>query len=208
MESTYETSAIDIAMLDQTQFLTFFMGGEEYAIEILQVKEIIEFGMVTRVPGVPASVRGVINLRGSVVPVIDLAVKFALPPIAITKQTCVVIVEVDQDGEKIVMGVLADRVSEVMTLSSQEIQPPPSLNSRIDTDSLKGLGKVGKKFFLILNVDKILSVTELMSLSEIEAPGKKTAVISEFPGKSSEGNGISSEKEGADHPPSDRPDEK
>ncbi|HXN05484.1 MAG TPA: chemotaxis protein CheW, partial [Nitrospiria bacterium] len=93
MESTYETGAIGIAMLDQTQFLTFFIGGEEYAIEILQVKEIIEFGMVTRVPGVPASVRGVINLRGSVVPVIDLAVKFALPPIAITKQTCVVIVE-------------------------------------------------------------------------------------------------------------------
>jgi purine-binding chemotaxis protein CheW len=151
---------------EQTQFLTFLLADELYAVSILRVREIIEYSTVTRVPSMPASVRGVINLRGAVVPVIDLAVRFGLRDSQVTKRTCVVIAEVEVGGERLVMGLMADAVSQVIDLPPSDIEPPPAFGTRVRVDFLKGLGKFGKKFILILDLDCALSATDLLSLTE------------------------------------------
>src|SRR5262249_28654879 len=110
-------------------------------------------------------IRGVMNLRGSVVPVIDLAIKFGLPESQITKWTCIVIVEIELDGEQTVMGVLADSVSQVIDLLPQDIEPPPPFGTQVRIDYLVGMGKVGKKFVLILDIDLILSINEMMAVT-------------------------------------------
>jgi purine-binding chemotaxis protein CheW len=148
---------------DAPQYLGFYIGGEEYAIGILRVKEILEYDTITKVPGTPTSVRGVINLRGSVVPVVDLAVKFGLPETVVTKRTCIVVVEVDLDGDRTVMGVLADAVSQVVDLGASDIEPPPAFGTRVHVDYLLGMGKAGKKFILILDIDRVLSIGELQA---------------------------------------------
>src|SRR5215831_4152095 len=147
---------------DESQYLTFLLRGEEYAIRILSVKEIIAHDAVTRVPKTPAWIRGVINLRGSVVPVVDLATKFSLGESAITKSTCIVIVEVSLEGEQAVMGVLADAVDEVIHLAPESVEPPPAFGSRVSVDYLTGIGKLGGKFVLILDIDRVLSCDELL----------------------------------------------
>ena len=147
---------------EQTQYLTFQVAGEEYAIGILHVKEIIEYDTLTKVPNTPACIRGVINLRGNVVPVIDLAVKFGLAETPITKFSCIVIVEVDKDGERTVMGVIAESVNQVIDLPANEIEPPPNFGTTVQAHYLLGMGKSGKRFILILNIDQILSVTGLL----------------------------------------------
>jgi purine-binding chemotaxis protein CheW len=147
---------------EQTQFLTFLLADEAFAVGILRVKEIIEYDTVTRLPNVPPSIRGVINLRGSVVPVVDLSARFGLSPSPVTKRTCVIIVEVEAGGGKrVVMGVTADAVSQVVDLPLTEIEPPPSFGTRVQVDYLKGIGKLGKKFVLILDIDRVLSPEEL-----------------------------------------------
>ena len=155
--------------VEQSQYLTFYLAGEEYAIGILQVKEILEYDTLTKVPQTPASVRGVINLRGSVVPVVDLAAKFGLPPSPVTKRTCIVIVEVDLDGQRTVMGVLADAVSQVMDLGPTDVEPPPAFGTAVRVDYLQGMGKVGKKFVLILDMDRVLSAPELLATEALTA---------------------------------------
>jgi purine-binding chemotaxis protein CheW len=147
--------------MDQTQYLTFHLAGEEYAVGILQVKEIIVYGILTTVPQTPPSIRGVINLRGSVVPVVDLAVKFGLSAAAVTNRTCIVIVEVNLDGEPTVMGIVADSVSQVVDLAADDILPAPSFGTQVRMNFLHGMGKAGARFVLILNIDKVLSSTEL-----------------------------------------------
>jgi purine-binding chemotaxis protein CheW len=149
--------------LVETQYLTFSMAGEEYAIGALRVREIIEYDTVTTVPSTPAYVRGVINLRGSVVPVLDLAVKFGLPPTQVTKRTCIVITEIELDGDRTVLGLLADAVSQVIGLAPGDIEAPPSFGTRVRVDYLLGMGKVGQKLVLILDVDRILAATELLA---------------------------------------------
>jgi len=149
------------ATAEQSQFLTFFLGGEEYAIGILRVKEILEYDTVTPVPQTPPAIRGVINLRGSVVPVVDLAAKFGLPPSPLAKRTCIVIVEVALENRETVMGLLVDAVSQVMDLPAADIEPPPAFGTAVQVDYLAGMGKVGKKFLLILNIDKVLATPEL-----------------------------------------------
>jgi purine-binding chemotaxis protein CheW len=153
---------------DQAQYLGFFIADEEYAIGILRVKEILEYDTITKVPGTPPSIRGVINLRGSVVPVVDLALKLGLPESPITKRTCIVVVEVDLDGERTVMGVMADAVSQVMDLGAADIEPPPAFGTRVRMDHLLGMGKAGKKFILLLDIDRILSVNELMEMTKLQ----------------------------------------
>jgi purine-binding chemotaxis protein CheW len=150
---------------DRVQYLTFSLAGGEYAIPVLRVREIIEYETVTRVPSTPAFVRGVINLRGSVVPVVDLARKFGLTESPLTKRTCIVIVEVEADGSRIVMGVLADAVNQVVEFSPGEIEPAPSFGAPIRVDYLHGLGKLGDAFVLILDVDRVLSTTELADVA-------------------------------------------
>ncbi len=147
----------------QQQYLTFNLAGEEYAISILRIKEIIEYDQITKVPRMPGWVRGVINLRGSVVPVIDLAVKFAMEETKVSPLCCIIIIELEIDGEPIVMGVMAESVSQVVDLSPEDIQAPPAFGTRLRADFLLGMGRLEKKFALILDIDRILSTEELLA---------------------------------------------
>jgi purine-binding chemotaxis protein CheW len=149
------------------QYLTFMIGGEEYAISLLKVKEIIEYDVVTEIPKTPPWVRGVINLRGNVVPVIDLAVKFRLPASVAGKLTCIVIIEVECEGEATVMGVMADSVRQVVDLKAEEIEVPPSFGTRVKVDYLLGMARSGKKFCLLLDTEKVLSTQELLELPDL-----------------------------------------
>src|SRR5512142_3007816 len=133
---------------ERRQYLSFTLGENDYAVGILQVKEILQYDTVTRVPSVPPSIRGVINLRGSVVPVVDLAVKFGLAPMPVTKRTCVLIVEATMGGERMVMGVLADSVKEVLELGAADIQPPPTFGTQVKVEFITGMAKEGKGFVL------------------------------------------------------------
>lgn len=154
-------------MNDQQQYLTFSLGEEMFAIGILTIREIIEYGQIAEVPMVPPFIRGVINLRGAVVPVIDLAVRFGRPPAAITKRTCIVIIEVEnvEAGAAQQMGIVVDAVSEVLEIAAADIEPAPEFGSRIRTDFISGMGKVGGRFVVMLDVDKILSLNEVAVLS-------------------------------------------
>ena len=148
-------------MTTETQYLTFVVGDEEYGVGIRQAKEIIEYDTVTTVPNAPAFIRGVINLRGSVVPVVDLAVKFGRRPGAVTRRSCIVVVEVRHEGSATVMGIVADRVTQVAELAADAIEPAPSFGTGIRTDWLFGLGRTDKRFLLLLDTDRLLADTEL-----------------------------------------------
>jgi purine-binding chemotaxis protein CheW len=148
------------------QYLTFMIGGEEYAVSLLKVKEIIEYDTVTQVPKTPAWVRGVINLRGSVVPVIDLAVKFRQAPSVAGKLTCIVITEVQCEGDMTLMGIMADSVRQVIDLKPQDLEAPPSFGTRVKVDYLLGMARSGKKFCLILDTEKVLSTADLLELPD------------------------------------------
>jgi purine-binding chemotaxis protein CheW len=145
------------------QYLTFFLAGEEYAISILQVTDIIECGTVTRVPGTPNWIRGVHNLRGTVVPVIDLAIKFGLLPTEVTRRTCIVIVELRADDETLIMGVMADSVHQVVDFTAEQIQPPPAFGPRVNVDCLLGMASTNGKFVLLLNIDRVFSSDEIVA---------------------------------------------
>jgi purine-binding chemotaxis protein CheW len=145
------------------QHLTFFLAGEEYGIGILRAREILEYEALTRVPTMPPWVRGVMNLRGNVVPVVDLALKLGLAETEVTGRTCIIIVEVDLDAESTVMGILADAVNQVIALQSDQVEEPPAFGTRVDAGFLAGMGKLEGRFVLILDVDRALSVDELLS---------------------------------------------
>ena len=153
------------------QYLSFIIAGEEYALGILQVKEIIEYDTVTRIPGAPVWVRGVFNLRGSVVPVVDLAVKMGLGPRPITRWTCFVIVEAVMDGERTTLGLLADSVSEVLDLAPDDVEPPPAFGTRTPVDYLRGMGRQEQRFILLLDLDRMLSAEALLGLVGAAAGG-------------------------------------
>ena len=148
-----------------SQYLTFSLAGEMFAVGILNVKEIIECGHLTEIPMMPAFIRGVINLRGSVVPVIDLAARFGGRPSEIQRRTCIVIVEVIDTDMRHDIGIMVDAVSEVLDIPPSEIEPPPSFGARIRTDFISGMGKVAGKFVILLNIGKVLSVDEIALLT-------------------------------------------
>ena len=156
------------------QYLTFHLDEEEYAVGILQVREILEYGVITRVPSTPPWIRGVINVRGSVVPVIDLAVKFGLTPKPAGRRTCVLLIEVDIAGEPTVMGIVADSVSQVVDLLSGEIEPPPPFGTRVHIDYLLGMFKLGDKFALLLDINRVLSTDELLQVTEVPEAAERT----------------------------------
>ena len=156
------------------QYLTFFTAGEEYAVSIGKVKEIVKYEAVTTVPNTPAWIRGVTNLRGTVVPVVDLAVKFGLAGSGISKFSCIIITEVVFQGEKLTMGVLADSVSQVIELSDGDIEEPPPFGTRVKIEYLLGMGPLGKKFCLILDIDKVLSADEILAVTE--STGREAAL--------------------------------
>lgn len=147
------------------QYLSFQVAGDDYAIGVLQIHEIIEFAdAITRVPHAPPSVRGVLNLRGRVVPVVDLAVRFGLPATVPTRRTCVIIVDVPAADETVVLGLLADAVDQVIDLTTDTIQPPPTFGTRVRTEFLLGLGSVGDRFVMLLDLPRLLAEEELRSL--------------------------------------------
>ncbi len=153
----------ETATAGQHQYLTFCLAGEEYAISILSIKEIIEYDQITKVPQMPCWICGVINLRSSVVPVIDLAVKFGLPETRVSKLCCIIIVETELRGEPIVMGVMAESVRQVVDLAPGDIQRPPAFGTHLKADFLLGMAKLGKKFALILDIDGVLTADELLA---------------------------------------------
>ena len=155
-----------------TQYLSFQLAGEEFAFGILRVKEILEYDTLTRVPNAPPAVRGVINLRGAVVPVLDLAHLFAVPATAVTKRSCVIIVEVRVDEQQLVMGILADAVNQVIELAPGAIEPPLAFGSRVRVDYLVGMGKMdSRKFVLILDIDRLLGdVSSAVAAASLPAP--------------------------------------
>ncbi len=156
--------AVD-GITDISQYLTFILDDEIYAIDIQQVREVLDFTEVTRVPRMPDYMRGVINLRGGVVPVVDLRLKFDMPCTEKTVDTCIIIMEITIDGETNLIGALADSVSEVLVLEADQIEPAPKLGMRLKTEFIKGMGKKKDDFIIILDIDKVFSADELISIS-------------------------------------------
>jgi len=148
------------------QFLTFFVAGEEYAVNILKVKEIVQYESLTTVPNTAPWIRGVTNLRGNVVPVIDLAVKFGLPASEVSKLSCIVITEVSYQGDQLTLGVMTDAVNQVLEFSQNDVESPPPFGTRVRVEYLLGMGVMGKKFCLILDIDKVLSADELLAVTD------------------------------------------
>jgi purine-binding chemotaxis protein CheW len=154
---------------EEAQYLTFFLGNEMFAFDILGIKEIIEYGNLTSVPMMPEFIRGVINLRGAVVPVIDLSARFGRAASVVTRRSCIVIIEAESEGEKQDIGVMVDAVSEVLEIPAAEIEPAPNFGVKIRADFINGMGKVKDKFVIILDAIKVLSVNEMAMLSEVSA---------------------------------------
>ena len=148
-----------------SQYLTWRVAEEEYGIGILEAREILEYETLTKVPNAPRFIRGVINLRGSVVPVVDLAVKFGQEARPLTKRTCILIVETSAENGRAVVGLVADAVSEVIELSPDQIEPPPSFGTRARGEDLRGLGRSGNRFVLLLALDRVLAETGLTAVA-------------------------------------------
>jgi purine-binding chemotaxis protein CheW len=148
------------------QCLTFMLGGEMFAMGILAIKEIIEYSTLTEVPMMPPSVRGVINLRGAVVPVVDLSVRFGRTSAPVTKRTCIVIVEITLNDTRQDVGVVVDAVNEVLEIAQDDIEPAPTFGTRIRTDFIQGMGKVNNRFVILLEVNHVLSLDELAEVTE------------------------------------------
>jgi len=154
---------------EQQQYLTFMLSGETYAISILRIKEIIQYGQLTEVPRMPDFIRGVINLRGAVVPVIDLSARFGKPPTAIGRRNCIIIIEVALGEETQSVGVMVDAVNAVLEIPASEIEPAPSFGANIRADFIAGMGKIDGKFVIILNIQHVLSMDEMASLAAVGA---------------------------------------
>lgn len=154
---------------EHLQYLTFVLQGETFAISILHIKEIMEYGHLTTVPMMPDFISGVINLRGSVVPVVDLSARFGGKKTDITKRTCIVIIEVPlEENERQIIGVIVDAVNEVLEIPASEIEPSPAFGTRIRADFIEGMGKINGRFVIILNVAKVLSTSDLGLLEQAE----------------------------------------
>ncbi|HEY3308514.1 MAG TPA: chemotaxis protein CheW [Desulfuromonadaceae bacterium] len=155
--------------LEATQYLTFKLDEEVFALDVAKVREILEESSITKVPQTPDFMRGVINLRGSVVPVIDLRLKFGMSATERTVNTCIIVVEVQLEDELIVLGALADSVQEVIEMEPSQIEAAPHIGSRLNTDFIRGMGKHDNRFIMILDIDRVFSSAELESVTRKEA---------------------------------------
>jgi purine-binding chemotaxis protein CheW len=144
-----------------SHYLTFRLGEELFALDITRVREVLDCAGITRVPHTPDFMRGVINLRGSVVPVVDLRLKFGLEAAERKTGSCIIIVEVEVDGETIVLGAMADSVQEVLELEPERIEPPPRIGTRLAVDFIRGMGRQDEEFIIILDFDQVFSFREL-----------------------------------------------
>ena len=149
------------------QYLTFQLEEEVFALDISRVREVLDFTKITKVPQTPDFMLGVINLRGSVMPVVDMRLKFGLSKAETTVNTCIIIVEVELDGEITMLGALVDSVQEVMELDADQIEPPPRIGTRLNTKFIKGMGKQDDRFIIIIEIDKVFSVEELAIAQEM-----------------------------------------
>jgi len=152
---------------DQQQFLTFMLDEEMFAFGILHIKEILEFGQLTEVPRMPEFIRGVINLRGAVVPLIDLGARFGKHPTQVTRRTCIVIIELDGEDEKHSVGVMVSAVNDVVEIPPDQIEPAPEFGAQIRTDFIEGMGKIDERFVILLNVNHVLSLDEISNLAAL-----------------------------------------
>ncbi len=156
------------AITETTQYLTFKLDEEVFSIEISKVREVLDFTTITKVPRTPDFMRGVINLRGNVVPVVDMRLKFGMTKTENTVNTCIIIVEISLDGDTTVLGALADSVQEVIELEPGQIEPAPRIGTRLNTEFIKGMGKRNDHFIIILDIDKIFSIDELSLVRDAE----------------------------------------
>lgn len=157
---------------ETTQYLTFKLQNEIFALDISKVREVLDFTSITKVPRTPEFMRGVINLRGSVVPVVDMRLKFGMSKTEKTVNTCIIIVEISLDGDTTVLGALADAVQEVIDLEPDQIEPPPKIGTKLNTEFIKGMGKRDSDFIIILDIDKVFSAEDISlveDLSEVMA---------------------------------------
>lgn len=162
-QMSQQNVAREIAGDHVTQFLTFVLNTDIYGINILNIKEIVDYGNITRVPMMPEFIAGVINLRGSVVPVVDLALRFAEQPSQRTKRSSIIILEIQHEGQKIETGITVDEVNEVLDILSSSIEPAPSFGTKIRTDFISSMAKINNQLLVLLDIENVMSVTELSS---------------------------------------------
>jgi len=167
----------DTEIKETRQYLTFKLDEEVFAIDVAKVREVLDFTSITKIPRTPDYMSGVINLRGSVVPVVDLRLCFEMTKTNKTVNTCIVVVEVLLDGEPTVIGALADSVEEVIDLEPEQIQPAPRIGTHLRTDFIKGMGKRDTQFIMILDIDKVFSAEELESLHNETGRALEEAVV-------------------------------
>ena len=163
-----ELKEVEMAAAKAGKYLTFKIDAEEYGVEILKVKEIIGLMNITKVPRTPAFVRGVINLRGMVIPVVDLRKKFGMQSIEDTKETCIIVMEIVKNGEPISMGILVDAVSEVLDIAGQEIESTPSFGVEIDMGSILGMAKTKGSVKILLNIDRVLTEEDIKGIADLK----------------------------------------
>ncbi len=152
------------AGIHEGKYLTFSLGGEEYGIGILKIKEIIGLMPITRVPGTPSYIKGVINLRGKVIPIMDLRLRFDMEPKEYTDRTCIVVVEIASEAGNVLMGLVVDSVSEVLNIRREDIEDTPAFGSNLDTEYILGMAKAGKGVKILLDIDKVMRAEELAKL--------------------------------------------
>jgi len=160
MSNENTPSVTETVRAEPGKYLTFALDSEEYGLAILKVQEIIGIMKVTRVPKSPGYVRGVINLRGKVIPVVDLRLKFGMESKPDTERTCIIVGQIHRAGSRVTMGIIVDDVSEVLNITGEQLEAPPSFGASVDTEFILGMGKVGQKVVMLLDIDRVLSGAE------------------------------------------------
>ena len=170
-EATNQIEQINSALLDKEgKYLTFALANEEYGLEILKVREIIGYMEITAVPQTPHHVKGVINLRGQVIPVIDLRAKFGMETTDVTEETCIIVVEISQGARSFSTGIVVDHVQEVLDIDGKDIEAAPQFGSAVDTNFILGMGKIGDSVKILLDIDKVLGGDDLGGFSGSDIP--------------------------------------
>lgn len=165
----------DTSNLSQSQYLTFSLGKEIFALDIVKVREVLELTTVSEIPRTPEYMKGVINLRGHAVPVVDMRLKLGMSQIEHTVDTCIIILEVNYDGDLLVMGALVDSVREVFEMLAEDIEPAPKMGASVKAEYIRGMGRQGDNFIIIVDVDSIFSEEELKAASEVAEPDQEIA---------------------------------
>ena len=159
-----ETQAVELSGNKEGKYLTFVLANEQFGLEILKVREIFGYLEITSIPQTPHYVKGVINLRGQVIPVVDLRMKFGMEEAEVTEQTCIIVVDIFQNGKLSQTGIIVDHVSEVLDIAGEDIESAPEFGSSVNTDFILGMGKVGETVKILLNIDKVLDGENLKGL--------------------------------------------